>query len=223
MGENPKKYHVTDEGTVYRVNEDGSFTEMCNVENISDALIQRQSSNLVERQYSKYSNTNITVKVIPVRYSITEMEQMLCSGRGNELNKAERKIIADSSHNFSALDSFVDFVGVQYLIVLIRRFEAGDTFIEPLLLKIASQDIPSISFMERLASCKRKFTLPNIIDLLQNNQDSRVRYKFAQNPLYRPQLSEQFIKKNDTKPSSGGCLSVILLILVLTSTIITII
>ncbi|MBD5211389.1 MAG: TonB family protein [Bacteroidales bacterium] len=35
MGENPKKYHVTDEGDVYRINEDGSFTSMGNAEKMS--------------------------------------------------------------------------------------------------------------------------------------------------------------------------------------------
>lgn len=35
MGENPKKYHVTDDGDVYRVNEDGSFTSMGNAEKMS--------------------------------------------------------------------------------------------------------------------------------------------------------------------------------------------
>lgn len=32
MGENPKKYHITDDGDIYRVNEDGSFTSMGNAE-----------------------------------------------------------------------------------------------------------------------------------------------------------------------------------------------
>lgn len=37
MGENPKKYHVTDEGDVYRINEDGSFTSMGNAEKMSNS------------------------------------------------------------------------------------------------------------------------------------------------------------------------------------------
>lgn len=35
MGEIPKKYHVTDDGDVYRINEDGSFTSMGNAEKMS--------------------------------------------------------------------------------------------------------------------------------------------------------------------------------------------
>ena len=38
MGENPKKYHVTDEGDVYRINDDGSFTSMGNAEKMSNSI-----------------------------------------------------------------------------------------------------------------------------------------------------------------------------------------
>lgn len=222
MGDLPKKYHVTDEGTVYRVNEDGSFTEMCNVENVPSASRQGQSDNPAKHQPLDFTSSTLTTKMTMRRYSLEEMEQMLCSGRGNGLNKVERQFIAENSQNYSALDSFVNFAGVQFLIILIRRFESGESFIEPVLLKVASQDIPSINYMERLASCRRRFTLTDIINILQNNKDARVRYKFAQNPLYRSQLPEQFIKKNDVKPSNSGCLSVFLLLIILTSTIITI-
>lgn len=45
MGQQPNKYHVTDEGTVYRVNEDGSFTEMGNAEKFCEST---QNSSLRE-------------------------------------------------------------------------------------------------------------------------------------------------------------------------------
>lgn len=35
MGEQPKKYHITDEGDVFRINDDGSFTSMGNAEKMS--------------------------------------------------------------------------------------------------------------------------------------------------------------------------------------------
>ena len=38
MGENSKKYHVTDEGDVYRINDDGSFTSMGNAEKMSNSI-----------------------------------------------------------------------------------------------------------------------------------------------------------------------------------------
>lgn len=30
MGDTPKKYHITDNGDIYKVNDDGSFTSMGN-------------------------------------------------------------------------------------------------------------------------------------------------------------------------------------------------
>ncbi|MDE6278283.1 MAG: hypothetical protein K2M06_09290, partial [Muribaculaceae bacterium] len=34
MGHQPNKYHISDDGTVYRINEDGSFTSVGNIEDI---------------------------------------------------------------------------------------------------------------------------------------------------------------------------------------------
>ena len=46
MGENSKKYHVTDEGDVYRLNEDGSFTSMGNAEKMSNSIQTEESVQL---------------------------------------------------------------------------------------------------------------------------------------------------------------------------------
>lgn len=54
MGQQPKKYHVTDEGIVYRVNEDGSFTEMGNAEEFSDSTLN--SSHRENKTISKNDN-----------------------------------------------------------------------------------------------------------------------------------------------------------------------
>lgn len=51
MGQEPKKYHVSDDGKVYRVNEDGSFTELGNAENLpgtGDSGMITQSNTSVE-------------------------------------------------------------------------------------------------------------------------------------------------------------------------------
>lgn len=34
MGQQPNKYHVSDDGRVFRINADGSFTSVCNIEDI---------------------------------------------------------------------------------------------------------------------------------------------------------------------------------------------
>lgn len=206
-----QKYHVTDEGFVYRVNDDGSFTELGNVENIASQTAKDPEQDVTHNNVGKTEPGRYSVKTTSVRYSLEVMEDMLCHMRGRGLNKAERSAVAKNSRNYAALDAFIDFAGVQHHTALIRRFEKGEDFIEPLLLKIASQDIPSVIFLERLAACKKTFSICEITALLQNSQHARVRYKFAQNPLYRPNLSDQYIAKNQSPPQKGGCLGVIVL------------
>lgn len=34
MGQQPNKYHISDDGRVFRINDDGSFTSVCNIEDV---------------------------------------------------------------------------------------------------------------------------------------------------------------------------------------------
>ncbi len=52
MGDNPKKYHITDDGDVYRINEDGSFTSMGNAENISTSAESTSDDNIYSNEKS---------------------------------------------------------------------------------------------------------------------------------------------------------------------------
>lgn len=70
MGEIPqKKYHISDDGKVYRVNEDGSFTEMGNIE---DSFSDKKSidvgnsglKNKESTNTSNFKNTVVTRKKI---------------------------------------------------------------------------------------------------------------------------------------------------------------
>lgn len=58
MGQEPKKYHVTDDGKIYRVNEDGSFTEMGNVEDSASAKDKNRNDNTTVQQpdYAPYED-----------------------------------------------------------------------------------------------------------------------------------------------------------------------
>lgn len=47
MGENTKKYHITDDGDIYRINEDGSFTSIGNVNTMDYEITQHQKGNEV--------------------------------------------------------------------------------------------------------------------------------------------------------------------------------
>lgn len=44
MGEKPKKYHVTDDGDVYRINDDGSFTSMGNAEQMTETAVPQRET-----------------------------------------------------------------------------------------------------------------------------------------------------------------------------------
>lgn len=54
MGQQPNKYHITDEGNVYKINEDGSFTDMGNIED------RNQITACPKTQYRKPFQTDIT-------------------------------------------------------------------------------------------------------------------------------------------------------------------
>lgn len=202
MGQEQKKYHVTNDGVVYKVDDTGEITEMGNVESLST------TSNIINRDMSVSANG--------IRYSLCEIEQMLCENKGRNLIKEERKLIATQSKNIKALLNFVDIAGVQWLRKLIRRFEQGEIELEPVLQKM-SEDKYGPLF--ELATCKRGFSDSTIyFNIEQNTSDKEVKKALKANPnspYYKPD-TEMPSKKGD-----GGCLGVILLAIILTSTIIT--
>lgn len=57
MGQQPNKYHVTDDGKVFRINPDGSFTEMGNAEDLN-ALEQRKQAmaRKLQAEYESHSS-----------------------------------------------------------------------------------------------------------------------------------------------------------------------
>lgn len=59
MGETPKKYHVTEDGDVYRINEDGSFTSMGNAENISKSTQPDKDSQASNSANELYKDSQI--------------------------------------------------------------------------------------------------------------------------------------------------------------------
>lgn len=203
MGNVQKKYHVTDEGVVYKVDDTGEITEMGNVESLSAP--------------SNTANCEKPMAANGLRYSLQEMERMLCKNKGRNLVKEERKLIATQSKNIEALLKFVDIAGVQWQRKLIRRFEQGETELEPVLLKM-SEDKYGPLF--ELATCKRVFSDSTIyFNIEQNTSDKEVKKALKSNPhspFYKPG-TEMPSKKGD-----GGCIGFVLLAIILTSTIITI-
>ncbi len=58
MEQQPNKYHISDDGNIYRVNEDGSFTSMGNVEQRSKAQNLKDQRDVPIRQQAPYNQPN---------------------------------------------------------------------------------------------------------------------------------------------------------------------
>jgi len=204
MGQESKKFHITNEGVIYRVDDTGEITELGNVNSLSDTSIKKPNGPypIVESVDTK------------IRYSLSEMEKLLCIGKGKGFNRFERKMLVKESSNVSALERFVEFGGTQWINILIARYEHGETFLEPVLLKAAQNQF---SCIERLASCKRQYSSPIIYNTLHNYNIPRVNDALKANPN-SPYYEVNFVPS--TK-KGGGCFGVLMLFIISTATIIT--
>lgn len=201
MGQNSKKFHITDDGTIYRLEDSGEVTELGNVDTISG--ITRESSN--QYLYGKRPNDS------RIRYSLYEMEKMLCDGKGRSLNKHERKYLASESSNVPALERFVEFSGTQWINILVSRFERGETFLEPVLAK-AAQD--GTNYIERLASCKRPYSDTSIYHNLYKHKIPKITDALKANPN-SPYYEPGFVPKSED--GGGGCCLGIILVLIVSA------
>ena len=202
MGQEPRKFHITDEGVIYKVDDTGEITELGNVENLDTS-----KKNLSETKPTSPNDSKI-------RYSLSEMENHLCNGKGKGFNRFERKMLVKESSNIQALEYFVEFGGTQWVSILINRFEKGETFLEPVLLK-ASQN--NYSSLDRLASCKRPYSSPAIYHILHSYDNQTINDLLKANPN-SPYHVPNFVAP---PPKSGGCFSVILLFIISVTSIIS--
>ena len=66
MGQEQKKYHITKEGKVFRINEDGSFTELGNAEDLT-----KSKNNLVTINKKKPKQINWKLRVCGIVLILT--------------------------------------------------------------------------------------------------------------------------------------------------------
>lgn len=64
MGKESKKYHVTDDGDIFRVNDDGSFTSLGNAEQRGPGLEEYKQTKLVDRTPINFSQQNTTYQLV---------------------------------------------------------------------------------------------------------------------------------------------------------------
>lgn len=207
MGTSPNKYHVTDSGDIYRIDENGEVTEIGNVDALSDAA---QSAS--ERPHST-PGQNADVVMPGARYSLHTMETMLCEGRGRGFNKGERRLVASESQSQKALIAFVKFAGSQWINKLVQRYEKGEEWLEPVLLEVSQN---KYAVTERMALCKRRYTNPEIYRNMHGLNLPRITHALItnpQSPYYDPEYATKFPASKPRK-DSGGCFGVILFLII---------
>lgn len=204
MGQDQKKFYITDDGVIYRVDDTGEITELGNVDSL-DTSKKSSDAQLTPSQYDK-----------KIRYSLSEMEQLLCKGKGKGFNRFERKLLVNESSNIPALEYFVEFCGLQWVNILIARFERGDTFLEPILLKVSKNRFGPI---DRLAKCKRPYSNPAIYHNLHNFNIPRTNDILKANPN-SPYFDPSFELSVVPSEKSDGCLGLILIFIISTAAII---
>lgn len=69
MGTNPNKYHISDDGKVYRINEDGSFTSLGNIEDRTEH--KRPQSNFFQQIESAPKNHRSVAAFFKTLLSVT--------------------------------------------------------------------------------------------------------------------------------------------------------
>lgn len=146
MGQTPKKYHVSDDGQIYRINKDGSFTNMGNIESIPAADISRR-----KQPFASSKATNAEPEQIR---TLSECIELLYKGQGKSLSNTERMEVAKYCNDPSTLLSLLESANVQTKLILIRRYESGEEGLVKVILKLKQSDL--VSVQNALARCKRR-------------------------------------------------------------------
>lgn len=167
MGEQSNKFHIDNDGHVFRVNVDGSFTDMGN---ISDS--------------PKYDASRLA-----------QIEQILEKQNETGLTKDDIMFCCQYSQNSDALrwggalydDAFC---------LLVKRFENGATFLEDAALNGAElcdendkdytdYGYDCVKVKLALAKCKRPFSDEGILRTLAKDKNPKISYAAKSNPHYK--------------------------------------
>ena len=198
MGIDPKKYHISDDGKIYRLDDTGEITMLGDVNDLPGGNDAGQAPQATEDAGGVVDG------------DLCALETRIMSGRGNNLSKDERLFVAVNSKNTAVLDKLLSFAGAQVVIRVIQRFERGEANLEPLLQRFVSQG--SIAVQERLANCRRPFTIEAIASGLWSHPDARLRHAYC--CIYRQEQQTAPSTKEKKAKEGKGCLgSVVMLIL----------
>ncbi len=198
MGLDPNKYHISDDGKIYRLDDTGEITMLGDINDLPGGNAAAQAP-------------QADVDVGVAGEDLYTLENKIMSGRGNSLGKDERLFVAVNSKKTVVLDKLLDFAGAQIVIKVIQRFEKGETNLEPLLQRFVTQG--SIVVQERLANCRRPFTIEAIASGLWSHPDARLRHAYRNNPCCIHRQEQTAPSPKEKKKS--GCLGTVALIALL--------
>lgn len=160
MGQRQQKYHITDNGDIYKVNNDGSFTSMGNAEK------------------------QVGGKKIIIEESLPMFEKKLLNEDPSSLTIDEIKCIACYSQNSDALLKASDIHEEIVIPILVERFEQGATFLEDAVLKNGCQYDDNFIGKLSIAKCKRKFNDDDILTELGKDKNPQISSAARSNPNY---------------------------------------
>lgn len=192
MGLDPNKYHISDDGKIYRLDDTGEITMLGDVNDLPG-----------ENAGQIPQTVRITIKEPGiVRGDLSSLESWIMSGKGRSMNKEERLFVATNSQNTAVLDKLLSFAGAQIVIKIIQRFESGENNLEPLLQRFVTQG--SVVVQERLANCRRPFTIEAIASGLWSHPDARLRYAYRNNPCCIYRQEQQSAPANNTNKAESN-------------------
>lgn len=220
------KYHISDDGNVYKVNNDGSFTSMGNIES---------------KKNSRLNNSNGLIN--QDNQDLGYIERQLQLDHGDKLSNEQLIEAAKYSKKNNILSKVIDWdVYGECCLIIINRFEKGEDILE----EIFCDMIENITIPEdnepifvALAECKRPFTdlLGRVYDELMNYGSDKIKHMLSESKVHRSiiarnvyirekALSLNIISQNDIlkeesnsnlKESKRGCLTVLVLLIVVSS------
>ncbi len=192
MGLDPNKYHISDDGKIYRLDDTGEITMLGDVNDLPG-----------ENAGQIPQTVRITIKEPGiVRGDLSSLESWIMSGKGRSMNKEERLFVATNSQNTAVLDKLLSFAGAQIVIKIIQRFESGENNLEPLLQRFVTQG--SVVVQERLANCRRPFTIEAIASGLWSHPDARLRHVYRNNPCCIYRQEQQSAPANNTNKAESN-------------------
>lgn len=183
MGQGQPKYHVTDDGQVYRVNEDGSFTDLGNAEDKMSASTQHLNN-------GGQSRTG----------NLKELENKVLQKRMKELSCEEARFVAEKSGDIEVLTEIFDYSSTgddnldpDVFAVLMKRY-MSEADLAPLGFMFSAgvyDDSDKIRMI--LASAKVEYDdVENVLQQLSKDKNPTIRATAVSNPFYKVKKSGCF-------------------------------